>query len=220
MNRNKYIDYINIASAEITNPKWEQTKQILEVNTVEKESNGYKVYSVLEFENKVCVYFNIKNEEYFLRIDIDKFTKEYEYSTLSNYNHCYLSVISETKTLFELSAYTKLKYTNGYSRGDERILLNGKKKIEKVSSMTFDLLELNCYETEDAIEKLLEKLDEDKKGIKNLITNSNAIIQIRKIQYVSGNAGVCFSEQLIKKLNEYELGVDIDTYIAGKAFIS
>lgn len=216
----KYIDYINIASAEIANPKWEQIKQILEVITVEKESNGYKVYSVLEFENQVRVYFNIKNEEYFLCIAIDKFTKEFEYSTLSNYNHCYLYVTSETKSLSELSAYTKLKYTKGYSKGDERILLNGKKKIENVSSITFDLLDRNCYETEDAIEKLLDKLAEDKKGIKNLIKNSNAIIQIRKIQYVSGNAGLSFSEQLIKKLNEFELGVDIDTYIAGNAFIS
>ena len=93
-------------------------------------------------------------------------------------------------------------------------------KIVKVSSIYFELLETECYETEEAIEKLLDKLSEDKQGIKELIKHSNAVIEICKNQYVSANAGMAFSKELLQRLSEFEIGIDIDTYICGKEFIS
>ena len=74
--------------------------------------------------------------------------------------------------------------------------------------------------TEEAIEKLLDKLSEDKQGIKELIKHSNAVIEICKNQYVSANAGMTFSKELLQRLSEFEIGIDIDTYICGKEFIS
>ena len=82
------------------------------------------------------------------------------------------------------------------------------------------MLKSKCYETEEAIEKLLNELGKDKEGIKNLIENSSAIIEICKYQYVSANAGFSLSKALIKKPNDFQIGIDIDTYTCGKEFIS
>ena len=56
--------------------------------------------------------------------------------------------------------------------------------------------------------------------IKELIKHSNAVIEICKNQYVSANAGMAFSKELLQRLSEFESGIDIDTYICGKDFIS
>ena len=173
----------------------------------------------MEHENQVHIFFKIKDEKYFLCISLDKQSGKVIFPSIQNSNYCYLYATSETKSLEELASYTKIKYTKGYSKGDI-IKRANTQKIVKVSSIYFELLETECYETEEAIEKLLDKLSEDKQGIKELIKHSNAVIEICKNQYVSANAGMAFSKELLQRLSEFEIGIDIDTYICGKEFIS
>ena len=216
MEKRKYLEK---AIKEIESPEFAHTKQILEVNDVEKENGHYKIEDVIENKEKIDIYFNIKNEKYFLCISINKETDEVIFPSIKNSNHCYFFATSETKSLKELASYTKIKYTSGYSKGEER-KIGKKQKIANHSCIEFDLLKSNVYETEEAIEKLLDKLEEDKEGIINLIKNSSAIIEICKYQYVSANAGFSLSNNLIKRLNEFQIGIDVDTYICGKEFIS
>lgn len=216
MERQKYIE---TAIKEIKSPEFAHTKQILEVNEVEKENGQYKIEGIIENDTCINIYFKIKDEEYFLWIPIDKETGEVIFPDVRNSNHCCLSATSETKSLEELASYTTIKYTSGYSKGEVRKFGN-KQRIYNHSRIRFELLESNCYETEEAIEKLLDELEKDKEGIKKLIKNSSAIIDICKYQYVSANAGLSLSDDLIKRLNDFQISVDIDTYICGKPFIS
>lgn len=211
--------YIKNAVKEINSPEFAYTKQILEVNEIEKENGQYKIANILERENQVDIFFNIKEEKYFLRISLDRKSGEVLFPDIRNSNYCYLYATSETETLKELASYTKIKYTDGHSKGDIVKHAN-RQKEEKVSSIYFELLDTDCYETEEAIEKLLDKLSEDKEGIKNLIKNSNAVIEICKNLYVSANSGFALSSELLKRLSEFEIGIDIDSYICGKKFIS
>lgn len=211
--------YIKNAVKEIDSPEFAHTKQILEVNEVETENGKYKIEKIMEHENQVHIFFKIKDEKYFLCISLDKQSGKVIFPSIQNSNYCYLYATSETKSLEELASYTKIKYTKGYSKGDI-IKRANTQKIVKVSSIYFELLETECYETEEAIEKLLDKLSEDKQGIKELIKHSNAVIEICKNQYVSANAGTAFSKELLQRLSEFEIGIDIDTYICGKEFIS
>ena len=211
-----YKEYIAIASHEISHPEWAHTKQILEVNEIEQDTDGYKVYAIIEKDDLVYIYFNIKEEAYYLRIIIEKYTKRLRMPDIINASYCYLTAISQNKTLSELASYTKFKYTDGYSKGDK--IKNG--RIANVSYIKFALLDKDCYFAEEAIELLLNKLSEDKDGIKKLVQNSDAIIEVKNSQYVSANAGFSLSSEIIKKLNDFGLGFDIDTYICGKPFIS
>ena len=191
----------------------------MEVNEVEKENGQYKIANILERENQVDVLFNIKEENYFLCISLDKESGEVIFPDIRNSNFCYLYATSETKSLEELASYTKIKYTDGHSKGDI-VKYATIQREEKVSSIYFELLDTDCYETEEAIEKLLDKLSEDKEGVKELIKNSNAVIEVCKNLYVSANAGFALSSEIVKRLSEFEIGIDIDTYICGKKFIS
>lgn len=213
------LTYIENAVKEINSPEFANTKQILEVNEVETENGKYKVENIIELESRVDVFFNIKGEKYFLCVSLDKQNGKVVFSSVRNSNYCYLYATSETKSLEELASYTKIKYTKGHSKGDVIERANAQ-KIEKVSSIYFELLDSECYETEEAIEKLLDKLSEDKQGIKELIKNSSAVIEICKNQYVSANAGMFLSKELLQRLSEFEIGIDIDTYICGKKFIN
>ena len=215
----KKIIYIENAVKEIDSPEFAHTKQILEVNEVETENGKYKIEKIMEYENQVHIFFKIKDEKYFLCISLDKQSGKVIFPSIQNSNYCYLYATSETKSLEELASYTKIKYTKGYSKGDI-IKHANTQKIEKISSIYFELLETECYETEEAIKRLLDKLSEDKQGIKELIKHSNAVIEICKNQYVSANAGMAFSKELLQRLSEFEIGIDIDTYICGKEFIS
>lgn len=213
------INYIEIAIKEIKSPEFAHTKQILEVNEIEQENGQYKIEDIIENDTAVNIYFKIKDENYFFCISISKETGEVVFPSIRNSNYCYFFAISESKSLEELASYTSIKYTSGYSKGEVRKAGN-KHKISNHSCIKFDLLKSKCYETEEAIEKLLDELGKDKEGIKNLIENSSAIIEICKYQYVSANAGFSLSKELIKKLNDFQIGIDIDTYICGKKFIS
>ena len=213
------IKYIEKAIKEIESPEFAHTKQILEVNEVEKENGQYKIEDIIENDTGINIYFKIKDEEYFLCIIIDKETGEVIFPDVSNSNHCCFSATSETKSLEELASYTTIKYTSGYSKGEVRKIGN-KQRVANHTCIEFDLLNSKCYETEEAIEKLLDELEKDKEGIKKLIKNSSAIIDICKYQYISANAGLSLSDDLIKRLNDFQVGIDIDTYICGKEFIS
>ena len=208
-------DYIAAAVREIESPEFAYTRQILDVNEVAMEDGRYKVEDVIEKENRVDVFFAIKDQQYFLRISLDKESGEVVFPNIQNANYCYLDAVSETKSLSELASFTKIKYTGGYSKGDV-LKFGNRERTAKLSSISFELLDTLCLDTEDAIGKLLDKLSADKDGIKKLIENSDAVIRVCKNQYVSANAGFSMSPALVKRLSEFGLGIDIDTYIVGE----
>lgn len=208
--------YIDTAIEEILNPKFETTKQYLEVCEIEIENGLPKIERVDEnhFEDKVIIYFSIKNEKYFIEVHLAKEPKIEVKSVWTESGHrVYLTATSEKLTYGELSNFiTKFKPLNGWSKGDFR--KNGKLKYE-FSRIHFEPIKNEAFGLNEKLNLLLSELEKDIEGVKMLSKNSNAIISVCRHQYKSGNAGIGFEIETINRLNNLNLGIDIDTYLIG-----
>ena len=175
------------------------------------ENNEFVIERISDSEKEVTIYFKVAEERYFLAVGIEKSTSNF-WVFIENANKCYLTATSEILSLEELSKFTNLKYSEGWSKGDLR--KNGKSK-HTFSRISFEILDSESYSTEEALGLLLEYLSKHKEEIISLSKKSNAYISVCKYQYISANAGLHLDKTLIGKLNELNLPIDIDTYICG-----
>ena len=212
----KENQYIEKAIEEILNPKFETTKQYLEVCEIKMESGKPKVARVNEnfFENKVAVYIEVKDERYFIEIHLTKEPEiEVEFVWTESGHRVYLTATSGKLSFEELSKFIgEFKPLKGWSKGDIR--KNGKSKYD-FSRVYFEPIKNEAYGLDEKLELLLDELEKDIEGVLKLSDNSNAYISVCRHQYISGNAGVGFEIKTINRLNKLNLGIDIDTYIIG-----
>ncbi len=207
--------YINKAINEIINPKFALTKQYLAVNEVVFEDGKPKVEDVdLDFsEDLVAVYFQIKNQEYFLQINVTKASKsKVNFVQIENGYTAYLTATSETLTFDELSKMLNINNVTGWSKGDSR--KNFKSKYE-FSRLVFNFSTNKGYSFEKLLNALLTELEKHSENIIQLTEKTETYISICKYQYISGNAGFHFDKETIKRLSKLNLSLDIDTYIVG-----
>lgn len=209
--------YIECAMREIEEQSFELTKQYLKANTVQEENNQYAIERISEQTEDITIYFNIYKEKYYLGICIDRKTIEVTWVFIENSNECYLTASSDTLSLEELSRYLPFKHSKGWSKGE--INKNGKSR-HAFSRIFFEILPSHCYDTEEALNLSLDHLARYKEEIAQLSKKSNVCLSICKHQYLSANAGLHLSASLIRRLSEFNLAVDIDTYIVGQPIIS
>jgi uncharacterized protein DUF4279 len=212
----KENQYIEKAIEEILNPKFETTKQYLEVCEIKMENGLPKVARINEnyFENKVAVYIEVKDERYFIEIHLTKEPEiEVEFVWTESGHRVYLTATSEVLTFKELSEFiSKFESLTGWAKGDFR--KDGKSKYN-FSRVSFEPIKNEAYGLDEKLELLLNELEKDVEGVRELNENSNAIISVCRHQYISGNAGISFDIETINRLNKLNLGIDIDTYIIG-----
>ena len=215
MNNIDVNSYLEVALDEIRNRNWALTKQYLEVNEVEVKNNHfiYDRYELDVEEQLITFYFNVKGERYFFVISVRLNKKEIAGIWMENAHKCYLTATSEKLSLQELSKLTKLKYSDGWSKGDLR--KNGKSNYN-FSRINFRFHSHESYDLETILNEVLNELEKDKDGILELSKKSNAYISICRHQYISANAGISLDIPTINKLSNLNLGIDIDTYIVGK----
>jgi hypothetical protein len=222
-----------VADNELNNPQWGLTQQFLEVNIIKKINNEYmherhqienvtfKYYNegmgklpILENYYEIRFYYEVENENYFFCIGVDINNYNITRVYMVNGCYCYLTATSEELSLNQLAELTKLKYTDGWSKGDKK--RNG--SIFSFSRISFEYYDKKSYELEEALLFLLDELEKDKNGVIELTKKSNAYISVCKHQYISGNASIAIDINTINRLNELNLGIDIDMYITGKKF--
>lgn len=212
----KENQYIEKAIEEILNPKFETTKQYLEVCEIKMANGIPKVARINEnhFEDKVAVYIEVKDERYFIEVHLTKEPEiEVESVWTESGHRVYLTATSEVLTFKELSELIKkFKPLTGWSKGD--LGKNGK-SIYNFSRVSFEPIKNEAYGLDEKLELLLNELENDVDGVRKLNENSDAIISICRHQYISGNAGICFNIETVNRLNKLNLGIDIDTYIIG-----
>ena len=225
--------YKKISDSEIDSPKWELSKQYLEVNEIEKIDNEYiyerysihkkhEIYFTKESHEKVehiidviTFYYKVKNYRYFFCVQINIEKEEIEWIYMKNSTYCYLSARSENMTLEEMTNLTKLKYSYGVTKGQKEY--RGKKEITHKSSLVkYRFTNETSFEIEEALNMLLDELEKDKEGIKTLVQKTNASIVFCKYQYVSANAGIGLDIKTIARLNDFNLGIFIDMYCEGE----
>ncbi|MEW7292855.1 DUF4279 domain-containing protein [Aquimarina sp. 2304DJ70-9] len=200
---------IERAIAEIEKPTFGTTEQYLEVHSVQLKNGKPKVERVdfKSFEKVNAVYFPIAEEPFFLVIYFSKENNKLVAVDTENGNRIYLTATSDKLTFDELSKLTKLKPLTGWSIDDLRA--NGKSRYN-FSRISFEPIKSNAYELEPKLKMLLTELEKDIDGIKKLIAKSNVIISIFSQQYICGNKGIHFDTKIISRMNNLNLGIDID----------
>ena len=208
--------YIDKATQEILNPTFEDTKQYLEVNEIKYE-NGVPYIERVDLEyskDYVEVYFAIKDERYFLQINVSKSPSLKICAVLvESGNRVYLTATSEVLSFEELSQGFPFKPLKGWSKGDIR---KTGKFIHSFSRISYEPFESEAYELERLLNLLLTELEKNAEAVIQLTKKGYAAIKVCKHQYISSNAGIGFDIETINRLSKLNLGLDISTYIVGK----
>jgi hypothetical protein len=207
--------YISVARKELLNPTFAVTKQYLAVMELELENGNPKIERISIEAQTVSLYFGIKDERFYIvvNISVNNPTKP-DWVWIESAHRVYLTATSEDKTYHELASYLSLTPLTGWSRGDVNKI---NRRPYKFSRVSFEPITNEAYGLEEKLEDLLSELMKDTDGIRLLSENSDAYVSICKYQYISGNAGIHFNMDVIKKLADLGLEVDIDTYITGNA---
>lgn len=207
--------FIAAATNEVLNPTFAITRQYLEVMDLAIE-NGSPIVARIDrkhSESSVAVYLHIKNERFFIVIVL---SKEDPVKPLWVYiesaHRVYLTATSDTLTYNELSNHLAVTPLSGWSKGD----LREKSGIAyKFSRVSYEPNKNEAFGLEEKLSDLLIDLERDREGVISLSKVSNAYISICRHQYISGNAGLHLNKDTIRRLNEFNLELDIDTYICG-----
>lgn len=208
-------EYIRIATQELLHPQSEVTKQYLAVMEVEISKGVPKLARInyKDSNNAVQVYFHIKNERFFIAINLSSKPEVKVKSVWIESGHrVYLTATSEELTYQELTNLVSLYPLSGWSQND--LMKNNMRKYE-FSRVYFEPNKNEAYELEEKLFSLLEELEKHRKEVIELSKQANTYISVCKYQYISANAGIHLDTEIINKLQKLNLELDIDTYIVG-----
>jgi hypothetical protein len=215
MESNENKIFIDAAVEEILHPTFIMTKMYLEVHEIEFIDGLPKIERIDQsfYDDRVAVYFPIKEEAFFLEIILTKEEPVEVYAvTVESGNRIYLTATSEELNFDELSKIFKLRPVEGWSKGDLR---KTGKSINTFSRISFEPLKSSAYGLEHGLNLLLDELEKDIDSVLDLTKQTNAYISVCRHLYVSGNACISLDIELINRLAKLNIGVDIDTYIGG-----
>ncbi|WP_444932863.1 DUF4279 domain-containing protein [Microbulbifer sp. JTAC008] len=215
----KMIDpqpYISAATQELNKPTFELTKQHLQVMEIELE-NGYpKVARVNlnHYEDTVAVYFHIKNERFFLVVNVAKSSiPNIKWIWVESGHRVYLTATTETLSYEDLSSILPYGNLSGWSKGD--LQRNNKLKYN-FTRISYEPNMNEAYGLEEKLLELLKELEKEADSIRELTKKAKTYISVCKHQYISANAGILLDLETLSRLSALNLALDIDTYICGQ----
>ena len=160
---------IQKAIEEIESKTWGVTQQFLDIHQVVYLGNKPKVERVDldKGDGTAIVYFPIKEERFYLAIYIET-SSEPEISSIyvEPYSSVCFSASSETIELEILSGMTSLPPTSVWRKGDPKRI--GGPILHKYNRIRFEPTP-GPDEFEDKMKNLLDFLETDKVGVKNLV---------------------------------------------------
>jgi len=202
---------------ELESKRYGPTEQFLNVLNLEYDDEGKPIIARIDRDKDdgtVRVYFPVENQRfYFVMYVHDDSPTEVTCSTES-YNRVYFRATSETLDFDQLSSFTILKPTGGWSKGDSRKVGKG---VYNFSSIEFTP-NPEPDEFEDKLDNLLKFLAQDEAGVKKLVEIANGYIQVAMNFHVGNSmlGGPHLSNATIKRMNTLNLEIDFDLYIEGK----
>jgi len=167
-------------------------------------------------DNLIIAYLPVKEEYFYFAVYIDTEKKEiFNVGTESRNLVCFRAT-SEDMDSIGLQSFTKLKATRGWNKGDF--------KPNRKLQYNFSFIEFNPNPepdtVEDKLKKLIDLIETDKNGIIELISHSNAYIQVI-MDFHWGNqvlGNLFINSDTIRKLNELNLEVSLDFAAWGNHF--
>jgi hypothetical protein len=194
------------------------TGQYLEIHSPIYADNKVKVECIdRDSEDEMIIaYLPVLDEKFYFAVYIDTKTNEITGVGTEAYHRVYFRATSETLTADELKTMTILTPTEFWNKGDLR--KNGK------SNHTFSNFEIlpnpEPDDFEDKLKKLLDYLEQDKNGIKQLVRNANGYIQVA-MDIHNGNGmigGLNIDADDIRRMNDLGLSINFDLYVGGNGF--
>jgi Domain of unknown function (DUF4279) len=208
---------IQKATEEIEAKAFGVTKQFLEIHEIVCDDSKPKVARVdIEKEDGTAiVYFPVKDEKFYLAVYHDTIPQvSVRHVGTVYYNSVYLGVSSKMFSFKELSEMTKLQAARGHSKGDKR---GG--TYWKYSKVCFEP-NPEPDEFEDKLKKLLDVLENDNEGIKQLADKADAWIQVAQEFHIGNNmlGGSFIDKESIKRIANLNLSIDFDLYVGGHLY--
>lgn len=196
------------------------TEQFLEIHKIVYENNSPKIARIdTSKADEAIVYFNVEGEKFFLAVYVDIHPDiEVRWLNTVPYHSVYFRASSETLSLKELEALTKLKSTKGRSKGDKK-RTDRAEILWKESTIMFEP-NPETDEFEDKLTKLLDFLEQDKEGIGKLVHHAGGYIQVYS-SFHNGNTligGHHINRDQIKRMSELNLEIDFDISADGNFF--
>lgn len=194
------------------------TEQYLEIHSPIYKDNKLQVDRI-DRDRKdelIIAYLPVLDEEFYFSVCINTRTNEVTGVGTEAHHRVYFRATSELLSADELIAMTNLKPTETWTKGDPR--KNGR------SNYTFSNFKIlpnpEADEFEDKLEKLLDLLERDKDGIKQLVDKANGYIQVA-MDIHNGNGmigGHNISSDTIRRMNDLGLSINFDLYVSGNSF--
>jgi hypothetical protein len=199
---------------EILNPTFEVTRQYLSVNKLIYDNNIPVIEDII-FDSKesfASVYFPIFEEDYFFVVYVD-FEEQIEIRAVSTSpgNRVYFSVTTEEHTLDELIKIIDFEPTKKWNKGDRR----GYSGIYDFSAIKFEKYLKKTGEVEEKLNQLLDYLLPRIEMVKALKEIAELEICIAYHGYQIEMWGIHFNKEIISKLSQLDIEVDIDIYAGG-----
>ena len=211
---------IQKAIEEIESKTWGVTQQFLDIHQVVYLGTKPKIDRVDRDrdDGMAIVYFPVKEERFYLAIYIET-NPEPEVTSIyvEPYSSVYFSAGSETVELEILSGMTSLVPTSVWRKGDPK--REGKPVLHKNNRIMFEPTP-GPDEFEDKLKKLLDFLETDKVGVKNLVKKAEGYIQVA-MEFHNGNSmlgGAGISKESIKRMSALNIEIDFDLYVSGKTY--
>lgn len=201
-----------IAIQEVLTPSLALTGQYLAVNKVVFKENVPCIEDIIlnPKENLAQVYFLIEGEPYYLVVilTLEPFPTVRWVGT-SPGNNVYFAVKSQERSLEELLALTNMKPTRTWRKGER----NG--RLPRHNGFELRCYEKKMGEVEDKLRALVDTLLPYKTDLSRLSQVASAGINIAYYGYKEEMWGIGLDKEIIGKLAELQLSVDIDLYASG-----
>jgi hypothetical protein len=198
----------DIAMAEVMNPTFALTKQFLTVNKVVLQEKRPFVEDIILREDKSLaeVYFPIEGERYYFVIYINTEPQlSVRSMEMSSGNLVYFSVTSQEHSLDKLITLAGMEPTRKW-KADKKTKHNGfeiKPSLKKTGNV------------EDKLHRLITLLQPYRENLYTLSTLAPMGINIAYWGYQEQMGGIDFDREMIQKLANLNLPIDIDLYAGG-----
>jgi hypothetical protein len=194
------------------------TEQFLEIHSPVYFDNSINIARIDREgdEGVITAYLPVIGERFYFAVYIDAESKQIFNIGSESWNRVYFRAHSEIKTEDELKSLTELKPTKSWNKGDLR---ENKKKKEKVSYVEF-FPNPEPDEFEDKLKKLLDFLEQDELGIRELVDKAEGYIQVA-MDIHNGNGmigGPTISLDCISRMKNLGLEINFDMYVGGNSF--
>lgn len=202
------------AIAEVIDPTFEQTKQLLSSNKVVFEDGIPVIENIVinEKEKIAYVYFVIEDEPFYLQVNIDIATiVTPSFMFMSPGSRVYFTAVSDEPNLDEMLSSIDFEPTLKWEKGQKRNVSGAYNH----SRIVYEPIKMMSVEVEDKFKALIDFLWLRKEEIQSLSKISDGIIQVAYYGYKEQMWGIHLGKELLQKISELALPIDIDLYASG-----